>query len=148
MRSIERIVGNPQAAAEPGVGPARPASIRALLAEPLDELALLVYVKDPQGRYLHVNARFLSVMQTTAERVLGKTDEELPPLETIDGPRLQNGGPARSESAQLAYHVEAVGTRPELSVWRFALPGPGGELAGTCGMAAPGDEATAAVAEC
>jgi exonuclease VII small subunit len=119
-----------------------------LLAEPLDDFAQLVYVKDGSGRYLRVNARFESVMHTTAAEILGKTDEELPPLITIDGPRLHQAGPLRTDSAHLSYVVDAVEDRPDLSVWRFAVPGPSGAPAGICAVAAPITEASAAGATC
>lgn len=142
-------MGSPDVAAEVEAGSAQqPPSVRALLAEPLDELPQLVYVKDGSGRYLRVNARFESVMATSAAELLGRTDEELPPLVTIDGPRLSEGGPLRADSAHLSYVVDAVADRPDLSVWRFALPGPGGAPAGTCAVAAPVAEASAAGAAC
>ena len=48
----------------------------ALLAEPLDDSPAIVWLKGLDGRYLQVNERFTSLLETSAERVCGSTDAE------------------------------------------------------------------------
>jgi len=45
----------------------------------LDHSPNLVFVKDPEGRYLFVNRRFSEVFHLTREQITGKTDRDLFP---------------------------------------------------------------------
>ena len=49
----------------------------ALLDGALDESPALVWLKDLDGRYVRVNSRFTTVLGTSEERLLGRTEAEL-----------------------------------------------------------------------
>src|SRR6201997_561316 len=53
----------------------------ALLDGALDESPALVWLKDLDGRYVRVNSRFTTFLSTTEEKLLGRTDAELPPAD-------------------------------------------------------------------
>jgi len=120
----------------------------ALLDGALDESPALVWLKDLDGRYVRANARFTGFLGTEEDRLLGRTDAELPPAETVDGPRLQDrGDDAVEEPLHLEYFVAPYQGREGLVVLRF----PVGDLQGVptlvCGVAAPSSEAQVARSE-
>jgi PAS domain-containing protein len=112
--------------------------------EAADESAAMVWVKDLDGRYLYANARFEDVLETSCERLRGKTDAELPPVETVDGPRLNYARDGLEEPLQLEYSVPAYEGRPPMAAFRFPLRDADGHPIGTCGVAAPSTEAQVA----
>jgi PAS domain-containing protein len=111
--------------------------VNALLADPLEDSPAIVYFKDLEGRYLRVNRRYTECLKTSQERLRGRTDAELPPGETVDGPRPGRGGEALEEPLALEYIVEGFEGRPALTVMRFAVRDRSGEPVATCGVAAP-----------
>jgi PAS domain S-box-containing protein len=56
----------------------------------LDHSPNLVFVKDPEGRYLFVNQRFAEVFHLTREEIAGKTDRELFPARQATAFRLND----------------------------------------------------------
>jgi hypothetical protein len=118
------------------------------LVDSIDESTVAAYLKDPDGRYLHVNRRFEEVFQIGANEVRGREDEELAPGQTIDGPRLASGSISENEPLQLEYTVAPFEGRPALAVWRFAVRGTLGETVALCAVAAPVIESVAARREC
>jgi PAS domain S-box-containing protein len=56
---------------------------QALLQSILEHSPAAIYIKDMQGRYLFINQHIASVMQCPAEQVVGKTDYDLFPPETV-----------------------------------------------------------------
>src|SRR6185312_15898691 len=119
----------------------------ALLDGALDESPALVWLKDLDGRYVRVNSRFTALLGTTEERLLGRTDAEVPPAETVDGPRAQDREEGVEEPLQLEYVVGPYQGREALVVLRFPVRDRQGTPALVCGVAAPSSEAQVARSE-
>ncbi len=102
---------------------------------------MIAWLKDLDGRYLHINRRYATDLNTTAERLYGRTDPELPARETVDGPRRQYADDGLEEPLQLEYSIPAFEARPTLTAIRFAVRAPDGQPVGICGVAAPVSEA-------
>ncbi len=119
----------------------------ALLDGALDESPALVWLKDLDGRYVRVNSRFTALLGTSEERLLGRTDAELPPAETVDGPRAQEREPGVEEPLQLEYVVGPYQGRDALVVLRFPVADRQGVPTLVCGVAAPSSEAQVARSE-
>ena len=66
-----------------------------------------IFLKDPQGRYLHVNHEFESALRVTEEQIKGKTDDEVFPkeqavaFEANDRQVLEAGVPMEFEEVAL-----------------------------------------------
>ena len=119
----------------------------ALLDGALDESPAIVWLKDLDGRYVRVNSRFTTSLGTTEDRLLGRTDAELPPAETVDGPRLQERGDDIEEPLQLEYVVGPYQGRDALVVLRFPVGDAKGVPTLVCGVAAPSSQANIARGE-
>jgi PAS domain-containing protein len=119
----------------------------ALLDGALDESPALVWLKDLEGRYVRVNSRFTTFLSTTEERLLGRTDAEVPAAETVDGPRIQEREEAVEEPLQLEYFVGPYQGRESLVVLRFPVADRQGTPTLVCGVAAPSSEAQVARSE-
>jgi hypothetical protein len=119
----------------------------ALLDGALDESPALVWLKDLDGRYVRVNSRFTTLLSTSEERLLGRTDAELPPAETVDGPRAQDRVEGVEEPLQLEYMVEPFQGRDAFVVLRFPVSDRHGIPTLVCGVAAPSSEAQVARSE-
>ncbi len=119
----------------------------ALLAESFDDSPAIIWLKDLEGRYLKANDRYGAVLGTTFDALQGKTDAELAPRATVDGPRLEDGGGSASEPLAFEYTVPAFEGRPALAALRFPVRDRTGEPVAVCGVAAPLDDAGVARAE-
>jgi PAS domain-containing protein len=119
----------------------------ALVDGALDESPALVWLKDLEGRYVRVNARFTTFLSTTEESLLGRTDAEVPPAETVDGPRAQEREEGVEEPVQLEYFVGPYQGREGLVVLRFPVADRHGTPTLVCGVAAPSSEAQVARSE-
>ncbi len=119
-----------------------------LLDEPIETSPAIVWLKDMGGRYLRVNARYVEQLRTDAERVCGKTDDDLARGESIEGFRLQGGDRGQTEPLELEYTIAAADGRPSYAVLRFALRDADGEPTAVCGVAAPLARADVARSEC
>ena len=119
----------------------------ALLDGALDESPAIVWLKDLEGRYVRVNSRFTTFLGTTEEKLLGRTDAELPPAETVDGPRLEEREDDVEEPLQLEYVVGPYQGRDALVVLRFPVGDAKGVPTLVCGVAAPSSEASVARSE-
>ncbi len=119
----------------------------ALLDGALDESPALVWLKDLDGRYVRVNSRFTTVLGTSEERLLGRTEAELPPAETVDGPRAQEREEGVEEPLQLEYMVGPFQGRDPFVVLRFPVGDRQGVPTLVCGVAAPSAEAHVARSE-
>ena len=119
----------------------------ALLDGALDESPAIVWLKDLEGRYVRANSRFTTFLGTTEERLLGRTDAELPPAETVDGPRLEDREGDVQEPLQLEYFVGPYQGRDALVVLRFPVGDAKGVPTLVCGVAAPSSEANVARSE-
>ncbi len=119
----------------------------ALLDGALDDSPAIVWLKDLEGRYVRVNSRFTTFLATTEEKLLGRTDAELPPAETVDGPRLEEREDEVEEPLQLEYVVGPYQGRDALVVLRFPVGDAKGVPTLVCGVAAPSSEANVARSE-
>jgi PAS fold len=95
------------------------------------------WLKDTEGRYVYANNCYLEQLGTSEDRLLGRTDAELPPREAIDGPRLRDGAMIADQLIQVEYRVGSFEGRPELTVMRFPIRDQAGTAVGVCGVAAP-----------
>jgi PAS domain-containing protein/predicted nucleic acid-binding Zn-ribbon protein len=119
----------------------------ALLDGALDESPALVWLKDLDGRYVRVNSRFTTLLATSEERLLGRTEAEIPPAETVDGPRAQDREEGVEEPLQLEYMVGPFQGRDPFVVLRFPVGDRQGVPTLVCGVAAPSSEAHVARSE-
>ena len=119
----------------------------ALLDGALDESPVIVWLKDLDGRYVRVNSRFTTFLGTTEEKLLGRTDAELPPADTVDGPRVHEREDDVEEPLQLEYFVGPYQGRDALVVLRFPVGDAKGVPTLVCGVAAPSAEASVARSE-
>jgi PAS domain S-box-containing protein len=119
----------------------------ALLDGALDESPAIVWLKDLDGRYVRVNSRFTTFVGTTEEKLLGRTDAELPPAETVDGPRVHEREDDVEEPLQLEYFVGPYQGRDALVVLRFPVGDAKGVPTLVCGVAAPSSDASVARSE-
>jgi PAS domain-containing protein len=132
--------------------PAEPAATsddveNAILREPLDDSPAIVWLKDLDGRHMRVNQHFVTFLRNPEDEIRGRTDAELPPAGTVDGPRLENPEIAMPEPIEFEYTVPAYKERPPLAVVRFSIHARDGESVGVCGVAAPLAKADVARAE-
>ena len=111
------------------------------LREAIDRSPVIAWLKDLDGRYLHINRRYATDLNTSAERLCGRTDPELPARETVDGPRRQYADDGLEEPLQLEYSIPAFEARPTLTALRFAVRATDGRPVAVCGVAAPVSEA-------
>jgi PAS domain-containing protein len=118
------------------------------LLDSLDESPVVAYVKDLDGRYLRVNPRYQEFFELSAEGICGRTDDQLTPRQTVDGPRIASGTVSEDEPLQLEYTVAPFEGRPALAVWRFAVRAESGDTVAVCGVAAPVADAALARREC
>ncbi len=123
---------------EEGSPPEAPLSA---LREALDHSPVIGWLKDLDGRYLHVNRRYAIELNTSDVRLYGHTDSELPTRETVDGPRVQYTDDGLQEPLQLEYTIPAFESRPAFVALRFATRDLEGQPVGVCGVAAPMREA-------
>lgn len=96
----------------------------------------LIFMKDPSGRYLNANPKFLQCFGFSENQILGKTDNDLFPAEQAetfnanDRNVLERGLPIEfQESAQ---YVD--GTHISI-VYKFPVRNPAGEIIGIGGIA-------------
>ncbi|MGH7216224.1 MAG: PAS domain-containing sensor histidine kinase, partial [Nitrospiraceae bacterium] len=101
----------------------------------LDNSPGMVFLKDPEGRYLHVNRQFERAFHITREQVEGKTDEAIFPPEQAAAFRandlmvFQAGVPLEFE--EVAVHDDGPHTS---IVSKFPLYGRDGKLYALCGI--------------
>jgi PAS domain-containing protein/predicted nucleic acid-binding Zn-ribbon protein len=119
----------------------------ALLDGALDESPALVWLRDLEGRYVRINSRFTSVLGTSEERLLGRTEAEVEPADTVDGPRAQDREEGVEEPLQLEYMVGPFQGRDAFVVLRFPVGDRQGVPALVCGVAAPSTDAHVARSE-
>jgi PAS domain-containing protein len=119
----------------------------ALLDGALDESPALAWLKDMDGRYVRANPRFTGYLGTSEDRLLGRTEAELDPAETVDGPRMQDRAEDVEEPLQLEYFVGAYQGREALVALRFPVADAKGVPTLVCGVAAPSGDADLARSE-
>jgi PAS domain S-box-containing protein len=118
------------------------------LKERLESSPVIGWLKDVEGRYLYINARYAEQLGATPEQVVGRSDAELEPRQAIDGPRLREGAAIEEEPVQFEYRVSAFEGRPALAVMRFPVRDSGGNVVAVCGIATAAGQAHQARSEC
>jgi len=102
--------------------PPLPAGLSQGLAEALDSLGVAWWVKDAEGRYLHLSPVGHVLLGATAGGASGKTDAELLPHAVASALRAADQGAMQQPAASLAEHqVDLGGQRRELSAVRVPL---------------------------
>lgn len=103
--------------------PEPPLTVSAICAA-LDALKLALYVKDADGRYLHLNAAAAALLGAEREAVLGRSDAELLSASTASALRVADQSALAQNGAVLAEHgFELAGERHELTGVRVPLAG-------------------------
>jgi PAS domain-containing protein len=137
-RALATVIADPHASAKP----------EDALAAWLDQSPAVAWLKDLQGRYLHVNGRYTERFGIALDGILGRTDAELEPGQAVDGLRVSAGRPPSDEPLQLEYTIAALDDRPALVALRFPVRDRDGIPIAVCGIAAPAARAAAARQEC
>ncbi len=119
-----------------------------LLSDAIDGSPAIAWLKDMGRRYLRVNHTYVTELKTAAEKVCGRTDDELAPGESVEGLRLRDGHDPRREPLEFEYTVDTGDERPAFAVLRFALRDADGNPTAVCGVAAPLPRAHLARTEC
>lgn len=103
--------------------PPLPAGLSQGLAEALDGLGLAWWVKDADGRYLHLSSAGHAMLGLAAGAAGGRTDAELLPHAAASALRAADQGAMQQAGASLADHqIELSGSqRRELSAARVPL---------------------------
>jgi PAS domain S-box-containing protein len=107
------------------------------LQELVDSSPMIIFAKDPEGRYLMGNRKFETVARKSAMEIIGKTDGEIFPPEQAaiyrarDQEVMETGTPLEFEEVGL----QADGPHVNL-VQKFPLRDRGGRVYATGGMAA------------
>lgn len=101
----------------------------------LDGTPSLVYVKDPEGRFLLVNRRFESVFALPREKLIGKTSHDLLPKQTADALRAADLEVMAKRGEVFIEEVrdEPDGRHTYLSV-KFPLFDPTAKVYAVCGI--------------
>ena len=101
----------------------------------LEHSPSLIFIKDLQGRYLHVNPQFEKDLRVASKDIIGKTDEEVfPPRQATqfrDHDRQVIQAKTPMEFEEVAEHKDGVHTS---FVIKFPLFDSQGELYGICGI--------------
>lgn len=137
-RALATVLAEPVAALKP----------QDALAAWLDQSPAVAWLKDLQGRYLHVNSGYTELFGIEPDRIVGRTDAELEPGQAVDGQRVSAGQPASDEPLQLEYTIAALDDRPALVALRFPVRDREGMPVAVCGIAAPAARSAAARQEC
>lgn len=107
--------------------PPLPAGLSQGLAEALDCLGIVWWVKEADGRYLHLNPAGHALLGVAAGGAVGKTDADLLPHAVASALRVADQGALQQPAASLAEHqLELNGQRRELSAVRVPLAAPAG----------------------
>jgi PAS domain S-box-containing protein len=96
----------------------------------------IIFVKDPNGRYLYVNPEFCKICRLPRAAIMGRTDEELFPEEQAARFRTNDLGVFESGSAREFEEVALQDDGPHTSiVSKFPLRDQEGRVFGVCGIA-------------
>jgi PAS domain S-box-containing protein len=96
----------------------------------------VIFLKDPEGRYLIINRRYEEIFHITNAEIQGKTDYDMFPKETADALR-KNDQTVLSAGMPLVLDEEVPhddGLHSYLSM-KFLVRNAEGEIAGVCGIA-------------
>ncbi|WP_249009637.1 PAS domain-containing protein [Conexibacter sp. DBS9H8] len=111
-----------------------------------DDSETIIWVKDLGGHYHYLNAAYARALAIAPAQLLGRADSELPPAQTVDGPRRRASTSA--EPLALEYTVPAVEARPAFTVLRFPIDAPDGRAVAVCGVASRAENPRLAQEEC
>lgn len=108
----------------------------ALLAQIVENSPIPIFLKDPHGTYLYVNAAYADMDAAPVIEIVGRTDSELYTDEIADALRkddlLAMMAPGPVESTQ---PFEVDGGERRFRIVKFPIHSDSGEILGVCGMA-------------
>ncbi|HEV3411716.1 MAG TPA: ATP-binding protein [Puia sp.] len=109
---------------------------QAWLQSILDNSTSLMYIKDPEGRYIMVNLRFREMLHLMDADIVGKTDHELSDPDAADHYKLLDEEVMRTgKSLEIEEVVEHDGRRVHLLSIKFPLLDNNGRQIGIGGIA-------------
>jgi PAS domain S-box-containing protein len=109
---------------------------QAWLQSILDNSTSLMYIKDPEGRYIMVNLRFREMLHLMNADIVGKTDHELSDPDAADHYKLLDEEVMRTgKSLEIEEVVEHDGRRVHLLSIKFPLLDNNGRQIGIGGIA-------------
>jgi rsbT co-antagonist protein RsbR len=107
-----------------------------LLRAILDNSTAVIFVKDPDGRYLLTNRRFENLFHMTREQILGKTDYEIIPAEIADRVRANDQAVIAANGPIEIEEVVPSDDEPHTYISiKFPIYDANGALLAVCGMA-------------
>jgi PAS domain S-box-containing protein len=102
----------------------------------LDNTPSLIYIKDPEGRYIMVNRRFQEVIGVKDEDVIGKTDHAISTPDAADRYKLLDDAVMRTgRSMEIEEVVASAGADVHLLSTKFPLLDSNGRQIGIGGVA-------------
>ncbi|HTI92147.1 MAG TPA: ATP-binding protein [Puia sp.] len=102
----------------------------------LDNTTSLIYIKDPEGRYIMINRRFQEVIGVKAEDLIGKTDQVIAkPQDADQYKELDKEVMRTGRSLEIETVVPSAGTDVHLLSVKFPLLGSNGQRIGIGGVA-------------
>ena len=109
---------------------------QAWLQSILDNSTSLMYIKDPNGRYIMVNLRFREMLQLGDTEIIGRTDHEFSDPDAADHYKLLDDEVMRTgKSLEIEEVVEHDGKRVHLLSIKFPLLDNNGRQIGIGGIA-------------
>ena len=101
----------------------------------MDNSPTIIYIKDPDGKFLHVNGRFETLFHVTRAKILGATDYDLFPKEVADALRANDVEVLRQRSAIEYEEVVPQDDGPHTYIsCKFPLFDTAGIPCGICGI--------------
>ena len=102
----------------------------------LDNTTSLIYIKDPEGRYIMINRRFQEVIGVKAEDVIGRTDHSIAePRDADHYKELDDEVIRTGRSLEIETVVPSAGTDVHLLSIKFPLLDSNGQRIGIGGVA-------------
>ncbi|HUB61685.1 MAG TPA: ATP-binding protein [Puia sp.] len=109
---------------------------QAWLQSILDNSTSLMYIKDPQGRYIMVNLRFREMLNLGDREIIGRTDHEFTDQDAADHYKMLDDEVMRTgKSLEIEEVIEHEGRRVHLLSIKFPLLDNNGRQIGIGGIA-------------
>jgi PAS domain S-box-containing protein len=102
----------------------------------LDNTTSLIYIKDPEGRYIMINRRFQEIIGVKAEDLIGKTDQSIAQQDAAEHYKQLDDEVMRTgRSLEIETVVPSAGTDVHLLSLKFPLLDSNGQRIGIGGVA-------------
>ena len=106
------------------------------LRQVLDQTKAVIFVKDRQGRYVFANRELERVVRMPAERMVGRTDQEIwPPDVAVHFQANDAEALTRGSGTEFEVTTNVGRQRKTFLSFKFPLVGPDGEAYAVCGVA-------------